>query len=85
MKIKKIILPDCITEIKEDCFAMLKGLKKIKLPKNLTVIGHNSFAGTPNLKTIHLRANVKDGVINMAKTGFPWKSFTISSQNPIIK
>ncbi len=85
MKIKKIILPDCITEIKEDCFAMLKGLKKIKLPKNLTVIGHNSFAGTPNLKTIHLRANVKDGVINMAKTGFPWKSFTISSQNPYYK
>lgn len=88
MKIKKIILPDCITEIKEDCFAMLKSLKRIKLPKNLTTIGDNAFAGTPKLKTIHVPADVKDGVVReggLAATGFPWKSFTISSKNPYYK
>lgn len=85
MKIKKIILPDSITEIKEDCFAMLKGLKKIRLPEKLSSIGLNAFAGTTKLKTIHLPANSKDGVTHMVRTGFPWKSITISTKNPYYK
>lgn len=58
MKIKKIILPDCITEIKEDCFAMLKGLKKINLPKNLTTIGEDAFTNS-GLKKVEVAKDNK--------------------------
>ena len=45
-KIKKIILPDSIREIRDTAFAGLKGLKSIKLSKNLTTIGKCAFGDT---------------------------------------
>lgn len=56
-KIKKIILPDTIREIRDTAFAGLKSLKSIKLSKNLTTIGKCAFGDT-SVRKMRLPSNV---------------------------
>ena len=56
-KIKKIILPDTIKEIREYAFYGLRGLKLIELPESLTTIGRNAFSYT-SIRKMHFPSNL---------------------------
>ena len=56
-KIKKIILPDTIKEIREYAFSGLRGLKSIELPESLTTIGRNAFSYT-SIRKMHFPSNL---------------------------
>lgn len=60
-KIKKIVLPQTVTEIGEYAFAGCTSLTSINIPKNLKSIGSGAFKGCTSLKKITLPKGVKEG------------------------
>lgn len=83
-KIKKIILPDTIKEIRDYAFAGLGGLKSVKLSPSLTTIGRCAFADT-SISKMHIPAKLKEGVADLARSKASWKRFAVSKKNPYYK
>ena len=57
-KLKSVILPDSITEIKKSAFRLCSNLEYVKLPKNLKYIGENCFSLCSSLKEIEIPDSV---------------------------
>lgn len=58
-KIKKIILPETIQEIREGAFYNMTALTEIKIPKEVRAIGENAFASCESLKYLVLPKNLE--------------------------
>jgi len=56
---KKIIIPEGVTYIPEDCFRDFKNLEEVILPSTITHIGMGAFSGCSSLKKINLPEGLK--------------------------
>lgn len=52
--ITEILIPDGITEIKNEAFRKCSNLKSIIIPNSVTKIGSYAFSGCSNLKNIKM-------------------------------
>lgn len=57
--IKKITVPEGITEIGDGAFFMCSELEYVKLPDSITEIGEYAFRGCINLKSVNIPAGIK--------------------------
>lgn len=56
--VKKIVIPDTVTEIGEACFQNATALEEVVLPAALTEIGNMTFHGCSSLKTLNIPETV---------------------------
>ena len=54
------VIPEGVTEIKDNCFNGNQVLKSVTLPNSLEIIGENAFADCDNLSSITIPNNVTD-------------------------
>lgn len=64
--IKKVVLPDTVTELSKNCFKNCTNLEEVILSKRLKIIGENCFNGCLSLKEIIL----PDGLRQIGETAF---------------
>lgn len=57
--VKKVVLPDTITEIEDFAFSFSSELSEIQLCEGITSIGTNAFSGCVNLKSIQLPSTLE--------------------------
>ncbi|MGN0488527.1 MAG: leucine-rich repeat domain-containing protein [Ruminococcus sp.] len=57
--VKKVILPDTITEIEDFAFSFSSELSEVKLNEGITSIGTNAFSGCKSLKSIELPSTLE--------------------------
>ncbi len=57
--VKKVVLPDTITEIEDFAFSFSSKLSEIQLCEGITSIGTNAFSGCVNLKSIQLPSTLE--------------------------
>lgn len=55
----KIVVPENVKEIEDNCFSCINGIEEIILPKGLKKIGESAFELCANLKKINIPENVK--------------------------
>ena len=79
--LKKIILPNSITEIHDFAFVGCESREEIALPDNLYLIGNGAFSGCKN---ISIELPNKKLFINCLNIGSP-KSFRVRTNNKIYK
>jgi len=58
--IKKITLPDGLTEIESRLFSVCENLEQVSMPKNIIKIGYNAFYGCVKLSSIELPESLKE-------------------------
>ena len=58
--LKKLIIPDSITQIGDWAFSGCSGLTELKLPENLEEIGESAFRGCRGLRRLELPAKLKE-------------------------
>ena len=51
-RIKKVVVPEGITELAQNAFSFCDNLIEVQLPESLTVIGDYAFQGCTNLREI---------------------------------
>lgn len=56
--LEEVILPEGITEIKDDAFAVCTNLKKVNIPSTVTKIGDGCFMGCASLESIEIPEGV---------------------------
>lgn len=59
-KIKEVVLPDTMKQIRENTFSTFVSLEKIVLPQNLAIIGKNAFSNCIKLKTLRIPDTVTE-------------------------
>lgn len=64
--IKKVVLPNTVTELSKNCFKNCTNLEEVIFSKRLKIIGENCFNGCLSLKEIVL----PDGLQQIGKTAF---------------
>lgn len=64
--VKKIVIPETVTEIGEACFQGCVALEEVVLPSGLTVIGDRMFYGCDALATL----NIPEGVTEIGMFAF---------------
>ncbi len=57
--LKRIVLPDSIETIGEECFAYLNGLESVRLPKRLKAIESHAFERCRSLKSLQFPATLR--------------------------
>ena len=58
-KLKKVVLPEGITEIGESAFSNCEALEEINIPEGVTTIGDSAFSWVGALKNVRLPESVK--------------------------
>ena len=58
-RIKKVVVPEGITELAQNAFSFCDNLIEVQLPESLTVIGDYAFQGCTNLREICLPLQVQ--------------------------
>lgn len=58
-KLKSVVLPDNLSEIRTSAFYGCRNLQRVKLPSNLRYLGHRVFEGCANLKSVELSSNIQ--------------------------
>ncbi len=53
-EVKKVVVPDTVSEIPDYAFAFCKTLEEVELPDTINLIGKNAFCGCTSLKAIEL-------------------------------
>ncbi len=59
-KIREIILPETMLEIKKDAFRDCKKLERISLPENLKAVGESAFSNCLSLREINLPSGLTE-------------------------
>lgn len=59
-KIREIILPETMLEIKKDAFRDCKKLERISLPENLKMVGESAFSSCLSLREINLPSGLTE-------------------------
>ena len=57
-EVKKVVIPDTITEVPDYAFAFCKELEEVILPDTVQKIGNNAFCGCSSLKSLDLPENL---------------------------
>ena len=60
--LKELVIPEGITEIKENCFKNCLNLETIYLPTSLKLIKTNAFAGCEALKEVNYEGNLLENI-----------------------
>lgn len=58
-RIKKVVVPEGITELAQNAFSFCDNLIEVQLPESLTIIGDYAFQGCTNLREICLPLQVQ--------------------------
>ena len=71
--ITEILIPDGITEIKNEAFRKCSNLKSIIIPNSVTKIGSYAFSGCSNLKNIKMPNKIEIIECGVFLNALVWK------------
>ena len=81
-KVKKIVIPETVTEVESQCFSGFDYVTSVKLPSKVTKLESDVFYGCDRLKSITLPDSLKEMEISAFFKCKKLNRIKISEQNP---
>lgn len=87
--ITRIVVPEGVTELSNNCFHGLRNLTSVSLPESLTKMGYGCFTFVTKIENFYIPSSLKTITNDSTSSNYPLpakvKNFTIGEGNTVIK